>query len=194
MYASHMAKLVPASGPGSAASDRPFWIVNAVVSIFALSVLAYLLLLRQGGANADPHALAFMPAINASFNGAAAVLLVLAVIAIKNKKVGRHQVLMLSAFASSTFFLVGYLAYHYVHGDTKYPGTGGAKIAYLLLLASHVILSIPVVPMCLAAFYYAFRRNFVTHKRITRVLFPMWLYVSITGVIVFALLRSAYAG
>lgn len=170
--------------------DRPFWIVNAVVSVVALSELAYLLLLRRG--SGDPSALSFMPAVNAAFNGTAAVLLVLAVHAIKNKRVARHQALMLSAFASSTFFLVGYLAYHYVHGDTKYPGHGGARVAYLLLLASHVILSIPVVPLCLAAFYFAFKRRFTTHKKITKVLFPMWLYVSITGVLVFFMLRSAY--
>src|SRR5690349_5148782 len=80
--------------------DRPFWIVNGVVSILALSVLAYLLLLRHGAG--DRTALAFMPAINASFNGVAAVLLVLAVSAIKRKQVARHQKLMLAAFASST--------------------------------------------------------------------------------------------
>jgi putative membrane protein len=170
--------------------DRPFWIVNGVVSVVALSVLAYLLLIRHG--SGDPTALAFMPAVNASFNGLSAVLLVLAVREIKARRVARHQALMLSAFASSAFFLVGYLAYHYVHGDTKYPGAGGIRIAYLVLLASHVILSIPVVPMCLAAFYFAFRRKFVTHKKITKFLFPIWLYVSITGVLVFVMLRSAY--
>ncbi|MBX3190912.1 MAG: DUF420 domain-containing protein [Labilithrix sp.] len=170
-------------------SDRPFWIVNGVVSVVALAVLAYLLLLRRG--SGDPSALSFMPAVNASFNALAAVLLVLAVRAIKNRDVARHQMLMLAAFASSTFFLVGYLAYHYVHGDSKYPGTGPMRIGYLLLLASHVILSIPVVPMCLAAFYFAFRRRFATHKRITKILFPIWLYVSVTGVLVFVMLRSA---
>ena len=129
--------------------DRPFWLVNGVVSVLALSLLTYLLLIRRGAG--DPGALSFMPAVNASFNAAAAVLLVLAVRAIKRKEVARHQALMLSAFASSSLFLVGYLAYHYVHGDTRYPGTGGARTAYLVLLASHVLLSIPVVPMCLAA-------------------------------------------
>jgi putative membrane protein len=170
--------------------DRPFWIVNAVVSVLALALLGYLLVIRQG--SGDRTALAFMPAVNASFNAAAAVLLVLAVVAIKRRQVARHQALMISAFASSTFFLVGYLAYHYVHGDTTYPGSGGLRAVYLLLLASHVILSIPVVPMCLAAFYFAFQRNFVTHKKITKLLFPIWLYVSITGVVVFTMLRSAY--
>jgi putative membrane protein len=98
---------------------------------------------------------------------------------------------MLSAFASSSFFLVGYLAYHYVHGDSRYPEHGGMRAAYLVLLASHVILSLPVVPMCLAAFYLAFKRRFATHKKITKVLFPIWLYVSVTGVLVFFMLRGA---
>lgn len=175
----------------SAKSDRPFWIVNTIVSILALALLGYLLLLR-GGSHGDPNALAFMPTVNAGFNAAAAVLLVLAVRAIKNKEIKKHQVLMLSAFASSTFFLVGYLAYHYVHGDTRYPGTGAMRGVYLAVLASHVLLSIPVVPLCLAAFYYAFKRSFATHKKITKVLFPVWLYVSVTGVVVFLMLRSAY--
>jgi putative membrane protein len=174
----------------AATSDRPFWIVNGVVSVLALSVLAYLLLIRHGSGG-DGTALSFMPAINAAFNGTSAVLLVLAVLAIKDKRVARHQALMLSAFASSSFFLVGYLAYHYVHGDSRYPGQGGMRVAYLLLLASHVILSLPVVPMCLAAFYFAFKRRFVTHKKITKLLFPIWLYVSVTGVLVFFMLRSA---
>lgn len=183
--------MAPTTATATAArGDRPFWIVNGVVSVVALAILAYLLLLRHG--SGDPSSLAFMPAVNASFNGLAAVLLVLAVRAIKNKQVATHQKLMLSAFASSTFFLVGYLAYHYVHGDTKYPGTGGVRVAYLLMLASHVILSIPVVPLCLAAFYFAFKRRFDTHKKITKFLFPIWLYVSVTGVLVFFMLRSAY--
>lgn len=181
------------SGPTKAGSnDKPFWIINGVVSTVALAILGYLLLLRRG--SGEPGALAFMPAVNACFNALTAVLLVLAVIAIKNKQVLRHQTLMLSAFASSSFFLVGYLAYHYVHGDTKYPGTGAMRGVYLLVLASHVLLSIPVVPMCLAAFYFAFKKKFVTHKKLTKVLFPIWLYVSVTGVLVFFMLRSAYGG
>lgn len=179
-----------ATAPLATRGDRPFWIINGVVSVVALSVLAYLLLLRHG--SGDKGALSFMPAVNAAFNGTSALLLVLAVVAIKRKQVARHQALMLSAFASSAFFLVGYLAYHYVHGDTKFPGHGGMRVAYLAILASHILLSIPVVPMCLAAFYFAFQQRFQTHKKVTRVLFPIWLYVSVTGVVVFAMLRSAY--
>jgi putative membrane protein len=170
--------------------DRPFWIVNGVVSILALGLLAYLLLVHRGAG--APDALSFMPAVNAAFNACAALLLVLGFVSIRRRRVRRHQALMLGAFASSVLFLVGYLAYHAVHGDTRYPGTGAPRVVYLVVLASHVLLSIPVVPLCLSAFYYAFRRDFVAHRRITKFLFPIWLYVSVTGVAVFLMLRSAY--
>jgi putative membrane protein len=170
--------------------DRPFWIVNGIVSALALAVLAYLLLIRRG---TDPNALTFMPAVNATFNATSAVLLVLAVRTIRRdrKDMLRHRRLVLGAFACSVFFLAGYLAYHYVHGDTRYPGTGPVRVLYLLFLASHVLLSIPVVPLCLAAFYFALRNRFAVHTRITRILYPMWLYVSVTGVLVFVWLGLA---
>jgi putative membrane protein len=182
-----------ATATAAGKTDRPFWIVNAVVSILALSLLTYLLLIRDGS-QAGGTSLSFMPAVNAFFNATSAVLLVLAVRSIRRKQVARHQALTLAAFASSTLFLVGYLAYHYVHGDTRYPGSGPLRALYLVILASHVLLSIPVVPMCLAAFYYAYRRSFVIHRRITRFLYPIWLYVSTTGVVVYFMLRSAYGG
>lgn len=171
--------------------DGRFWIINAIVSAVALAVLAYLLLLR-GGSSGGGHSLDFMPAVNASFNGLSAVLLAAGIVAIKRKNVKAHRALVIGAFASSALFLAGYLAYHYVHGDTRYPGTGGARTFYLLLLASHVILSVPVVPGCLGAFYYALTGRFTTHKKITKLLYPVWLYVSVTGVLVYFLLRSAY--
>jgi putative membrane protein len=175
--------------PGdSTKRDRNFWILNAAVSTLALAVLAYLLLLRQG--QGDRQALSFMPAVNASFNAIAACCLVVGVLAIRAKNQARHQAAMLAAFASSSFFLAGYLAYHYVHGDTRYPAGAPFRGFYLALLATHVLLSIPVVPMALASFYFAFQKRFDRHKRITKVLFPIWLYVSITGVVVFGMLRS----
>lgn len=171
--------------------ERPFWVVNGIVSTIALAVLAYVLLIRGGSHAASGSDLAFMPAVNAAFNATSATLLVLAVRAIRRGERTRHRNLVLGAFAASAFFLAGYLAYHYVHGDTKYPGSGGVRIAYLLFLASHVLLSIPVVPLCVAAVYYAVKGRFETHRKITRLLYPVWLYVSVTGVLVFAWLRAA---
>ena len=179
-----------ASSRSALPGERPFWIVNGIVSTLALAVLAYLLLVR-GGSHHGSNDLAAMPAINAAWNAVSATLLVLAVRAVRRGETKRHRLLVMGAFAASVFFLAGYLAYHYVHGDTKYPGAGPVRVLYLLFLASHVLLSIPVVPLCLAAFYYALKGRYPTHKRITRVLYLMWLYVSVTGVLVFAWLRVA---
>lgn len=167
-------------------SDRGFFVFNAIVSVVALSILAWLLLLRDGG-DAGELDLSFMPAVNASLNGAAAIMLTAGWIAIRKKRIGLHKRLMVASFVASTFFLVGYLAYHYVHGDTKYEGEWGA--IYFPLLISHVLLSIPIVPMALSAFYFAWKKRFATHRKVTRILAPIWVYVSITGVAVYFFLR-----
>jgi len=98
---------------------------------------------------------------------------------------------MASAFAASTLFLVSYVVYHYAHGDTRYTGEGILRTVYFVVLISHVLLSMIVVPLALSAFFFAYRQSFVTHKRITRVLTPVWLYVSVTGVLIFFMLRGS---
>lgn len=167
--------------------DRRFMLVNALVSSLALSLLAWLLLApREVGGGAD---LSFMPAINASLNALAAVLLASGYAAIKRRDRRLHQRLMISAFCASSLFLIGYVTYHYVHGDTKYTGEGALRYVYFAVLISHVLLSMAVVPMALASFYYAYRERFRTHARVARVLLPIWLYVSVTGVLIYFMLR-----
>jgi len=170
-----------------ARGDRRFMVVNAAVSALALALLAWLLLVRRavpGGAD-----LSFMPAINASLNALAAVLLFAGWRAIKRRDRVLHQRLMISAFCASSLFLVGYVTYHYVHGDTKFTGVGAIRTVYFTILISHVLLSMAIVPMALASFYYAFRARFQTHARVARILFPIWLYVSVTGVVIYFMLR-----
>jgi len=174
-------------------NDRAFFIFNAVVSIAALSFLSWLLLIHRGSQSSGLD-LRFMPAVNACFNSTAAALLIAGWVAIKKKRVDLHRYLMVSAFVASSLFLVGYLAYHAVHGDTKFGGVGLVRTLYLLILASHVLLSTVIVPLALSAFYFAWRRDFRKHTRVTRVLHPIWLYVSVTGVVVFLMLRPYYAG
>ena len=169
-------------------NDRRFMIVNAVVSALALSLLAWLLLLR--GHSDSSQQLSFMPAVNASLNASAAVLLVAGYRAIKAKNRSLHKRLMVSAFCASSLFLVGYLVYHYVHGDTKFLGQGPIRAVYFSVLISHVLLSIAIVPMALASFYFALQERFQTHAKIARILYPIWLYVSVTGVAIFFLLRA----
>ena len=174
-----------------ATSDRPFFIFNGVVSAVALALLSWLLLFHKGLQGLDVN-LRFLPAVNACFNASAATLLVAGWVAIKRKNQQLHRWLMVSAFIASTLFLVGYLAYHAVHGDTKFGGEGAVRTVYLVILASHVLLSIGIVPMSLAAFYFAWKGQFARHTKVTKVLHPIWLYVSVTGVVVFLMLRPYY--
>jgi len=173
----------------STAPDRAFFVFTGVVSVVALSFIAWLLLIRRGGAGGVD--LRFLPGLNACLNATSATLLLAGWVAIRRKQQRVHKFLMIGAFAASALFLVSYLTYHYVHGDTRYAGHGPMKVAYLLLLASHVLLSMPVVPMALVAFYFAYRRQFARHRRVTRWLAPIWLYVSVTGVLVFVMLRGS---
>ena len=96
---------------------------------------------------------------------------------------------MIGAFLSSTAFLISYIVYHASHGDTSYTGTGAIRTVYFVLLISHILLSTAVVPMALAAFYFAIHGRFETHKKITKILLPIWLYVSVTGVLIYLMLH-----
>ena len=169
--------------------DRFFALGNALVSAAALGLIAWILLLRSP--EGDTASLAFMPAVNATWNAISSACLVAGYLAIRGGKRELHRNLMASAVASSALFLVGYLVYHYVHGDTRYPGEGLGRTLYLGLLASHVLTSIVAFPMVLATLWFAARGRFATHRKLARITLPLWLYVSVTGVIVFLVLRLA---
>lgn len=177
----------PSAPPG----DRAFFAVNAVVSVAALALLSWLLLFHRGLADSGWN-LRFMPGVNAALNATAATLLIAGRVAIARRNKSLHRALMLAAFGASALFLVGYLAYHAVHGDTKFGGVGLVRTVYLAVLASHVLLSVGIVPMSLAAFWFAWKQRFEHHKRVTRWLHPIWLYVSVTGVVVYFMLRPYY--
>lgn len=167
-------------------SDRTFFAFNALLSLAAVAFIGFILL--RGKAAGGPD-LSFMPAVNACFNGLSASCLVLGYRAIRQKKVAVHRLLMSTAFACSALFLVGYLSYHFVHGDTKFTGVGAIRLVYFALLISHVLLSLSVVPLALTSFYFAFTRSFARHRRLNRIFLPIWLYVSLTGVLIFFMLR-----
>ncbi len=182
------------SNAGFTAGDKGFAAFALIFSLIAVGIIAWLLLGRAGSESGLD--VSYLPALNASMNATSAALLASGWIAIRRKRPDIHRRLMIGAFVASSVFLVSYLTYHYLQGDTKYPGLGLDRTLYLALLASHVLLSLPVVPMVLFAFYFAWRRQFERHKRVTRILAPVWLYVSVTGVLVFAILRAklAYGG
>ncbi len=170
-------------------TDRRFYLFNAVVSVLALGFLFWLLVVRSARPDAGVD-LRFLPAVNASLNALSGCLLSLGFIFIKQKKPHLHRYCMVAAFASSGLFLVSYIVYHYVHGDTKFTGEGAIRAIYFAILVSHILLSTLIVPGALAAFWFAGTRRFVLHKKVTRLLLPAWLYVSVTGVVIFFLLRS----
>ena len=180
-----------ASDSSAPASDRTFFAFNAIVSVAALSLLSWLLLFH-GGLQGTSVNLRFLPGVNACLNATAASLLIAGWVAIKKKRPELHRYFMVAAFAASACFLVGYLAYHAVHGDTKFGGVGTVRSVYLALLASHVLLSLFIVPLSLTAFWFGWKKEFTRHTRVTRWLHPIWLYVSVTGVIVYLLLSPYY--
>jgi len=169
-------------------SDRTFFVINALVSTAAVAFIAFILG-RETTAAGGPD-LSFMPAVNATCNALSALCLVAGFVAIRRRAVHVHRALMVSAFVLSAVFLVGYLTYHFVHGDTRFTGTGPIRAVYFFILITHIVLSVTVVPLALTSFYFAFTRAFQRHRRLNRVFLPIWLYVSVTGVVIFFLLRA----
>jgi putative membrane protein len=133
-----------------------------------------------------------LPAVNATFNGLATILLLAGIVAIKRGRKGAHAVLMRSAFVASACFLAGYLYYHFSVqaelGPTPFRREGWIHTAYLLMLFSHIILAVANLPMVLKTFWLAHKQDWVAHKKLARWTFPIWLYVSVTGVLVYAAL------
>jgi putative membrane protein len=135
----------------------------------------------------------FLPPIYATLNGITAVLLILAVIAIRNRQQKLHEVLMKICIACSALFLIMYVAYHITSDSTPYGGEGTLRIVYFFILITHIFLSIAVVPLVLFTFSRALSGNFERHKALAKFTFPIWLYVAVTGVIVYLMIRPYYS-
>jgi putative membrane protein len=133
-----------------------------------------------------------LPHLNALLNSTSALLLVAGYSFIRAGRVRAHRNCQVSAFVTSTVFLTSYLTYHYYHGDTRFLGQGIVRPFYFTVLISHIILAIVIVPLVLITIYRAARGDFVRHRRIARWTLPLWLYVSVTGVIVYLMLYHIY--
>jgi uncharacterized membrane protein YozB (DUF420 family) len=136
--------------------------------------------------------ISYLPHLNACLNGTSAVLLFTGYTFIRKRNVTAHRACQIAALVMSVLFLVSYLTYHYYHGTTRFLGTGLVRPIYFTVLTSHTILAIVIVPLVALTFYRALRRDFVRHRRIARITLPIWLYVSITGVIVYLMLYQIY--
>ncbi len=127
-------------------------------------------------------------AINACLNSLAAIFLVAGLVAIKMKRVAIHRALMVTALGISVLFLVSYLTRFYLTGVHRYPGTGTIRTVYLTLLTSHTILAAVTPFLAIRTLYLAWRQRFAEHKKIARITWPVWMYVSVTGVVVYLML------
>jgi putative membrane protein len=161
--------------------------------IIVLSVVLPLAVASLFGIKIPGYDFSFLPPIYATINGITAVLLVTAVIAIKNKKKRLHETLMKICIACSAIFLVMYVAYHMTSDSTPYGGEGVLRMVYFFILITHIVLSIAVVPFVLFTFSRALSGNFERHKALAKFTFPIWLYVAITGVIVYLMISPYYS-
>jgi len=165
-------------------------IVTWVVTVAVLGLVAAMreihLPLPEG------MSLKFLPAVHATLNTIVAICLVAALVMIKKKNVVAHQRFINVAMICSALFLICYVAYHITSGETKYGGEGISKTIYLILLISHIVLAAVSLPFILYTYIYAYTNQFAKHRRITKWVFPMWLYVAVTGPICYLMLRPYY--
>ncbi|WP_320815440.1 DUF420 domain-containing protein [Flavobacterium sp.] len=155
----------------------------AVAALFGVN-------LRELGYDVEP--LSFLPPIYATINGFTAILLIAAVIAIKKGNRTLHERLMKFAIACSVVFLVMYVAYHMTADSTKFGGEGTIKYVYFFILITHIVLSIVIIPLVLITYVKALAKRFDKHKKIAKITFPIWLYVAITGVVVYLMISPYY--
>ncbi len=160
------------------------WLISIVIPV----VVAILFTVRIP----NVASLSFLPPIYATVNGITTVILLLALKAIKSKNINLHKNLMKTAIALSLAFLLMYVAYHMTSDSTPYGGEGFIRYVYFFILISHIILSIGIIPMVLFTYVRAFTKQFEDHKKIARYTFPIWLYVAVTGVIVYFMISPYY--
>jgi putative membrane protein len=161
--------------------------------IIALSVIIPVAVAILFGVKIPGYDLSFLPPIYATINGITAVLLVAAVIAIKNKKRKLHESLIKVCLLLSASFLVMYVLYHMTSDSTPYGGAGAIRYVYFVILISHILLSISIIPLVLFTYVRALAGNFERHKALAKFAFPLWLYVAVTGVVVYLMISPYYS-
>ena len=171
----------------SGVERRAFGVIG-VVSVTVVAFLFWLLYFREAAANA-PAWTSALPALNAGLNFTSAVLLVAGFLAIRSGRRELHMKLMLSAVGVAGLFLVSYIVYHHFHGDTRFGGQGLIRPVYFFILITHITGSIVALPLVLTTLFFAGTKRFERHRKLARVTFPVWLYVSVTGVAVFFFLK-----
>ncbi|HLY41824.1 MAG TPA: DUF420 domain-containing protein [Terracidiphilus sp.] len=182
-----MPAIAPASN--SPSGTRSAIVVILLISAAATLFLFWLIYIHPAAASSTQYA--FLPAVNAILNGLAAVSLLIGYTFIRAHRIRQHRASMITAFVFSTLFLVSYILHHALHGDVRYPIHAALRSFYLPLLASHIILATIALPLVLVTFFFSLSGRIPQHRKVARWTFPIWLYVSITGVITYMMLRLA---
>lgn len=139
-----------------------------------------------------PDYISYLPHVNAILNSTSALFLIAGYSFIRAKRINSHRNCQITALVASTLFLISYLTYHYYHGDTPFPGQGIVRPFYFVLLITHVVLAVVILPLVIVTVYRAARGDYRRHRKIARWTLPLWLYVSVTGVIVYLMLYHLY--
>ena len=165
--------------------------IAAILLISAAATAFRFWLIHVHPASASSSQYAFLPALNALLNGLSATALLIGYTFIRARRINAHRAAMITAFAFSTLFLVSYIAHHALHGDVRYPAHAALRSVYLPLLASHIILAVVALPLVLVTFFFSLTGRIREHRKVARWTFPLWLYVSVTGVVTYIMLRLA---
>jgi len=169
-------------------SDRTVVSWSFLISGIIIGFLLWLIYIKGAPAQLSTAA-SVLPAVNASLNGLSACFLIAGYVAIKRRRVNVHKRFMVAALVSSALFLITYVIYHNAHGDTPFQGAGFIRLIYLFILISHILLTTLALPIILITFFFALTSRFDAHRKIARITLPAWLYVSVTGVMIFFFLK-----
>lgn len=165
--------------------------IAAILAISAAATIFLFWLIYIHPAAASSTQFAFLPALNALLNGLAATALLIGYTFIRARRIRPHRAAMITAFVFSSLFLVSYILHHALHGDVRYPAHAAFRTFYLWLLTSHIILAVVALPLVLVTFFFSLTGRIPQHRKVARWTFPLWLYVSVTGVITYVMLRLA---
>lgn len=169
----------------------PPGVVAAIIAVSAAaSLFLFWLVYFHAPSDVTGTHLLFLPALNALLNALAAVALVTGFLFIRSKRIAAHRAAMFTAFVFSSGFLAAYITNYALHGEMHFHGEGTVRLVYFPLLISHIILAVVALPMILITFFLSLSGRFPAHRRLARFTFPIWLYVSVTGVIVYAMLAT----
>jgi putative membrane protein len=178
--------------PAKARPNSVGFVIAVILAVSATAtIFLFWLIYLHPAVDAGQVRLAFLPALNALLNGLSATALLIGYTLIRAHHKAAHRASMITAFAFSALFLVGYILHHALHGDIRYPVHAALRSVYLPILASHIILAVVTLPLVLVTFFFSLSNRIPQHRKVARWSFPLWLYVSVSGVVTYLMLRLA---